>query len=293
MGYGAVDDAESRRALARALELGVTLLDTASVYGCGHSESLIGEVIAGRREQVVIVDKIGYAFDVAKREVIGPDPSPAGIRASCESTLSRLRTDYVDILQLHLFDLPIEQTLEVQSVLDSLVREGKIRHHGWCSEDPEATARFAEGSPHASLTTVLLNVLEGDARSLAVADRFDLGVTVRRPLCMGLLTGTLDASTKLAPNDMRVRFGWNLQSGKQAAQLTKLGRIAEVLRTGGRTLAQGAIGWLWARHPRLVPVPGFKSVAQVEENAGALRFGALPESAMREIDALLGHSPRL
>lgn len=289
MGYGAVDDSESRRALARGLDLGVTLIDTASVYGCGHSEKLIGDAIAGRRDGVVIVGKIGYAFDAERRVVIGPDPSREGLRASCEATLARLRTDYLDVLQLHLFDLPIERALEVRETLETLVNEGKVRHYGWCSEDPVRTEQFASGAPHATLTTILWNVLEGDGRVLPVADRLDLGVTVRRPLCMGLLAGKLGASTKLAADDMRVRFGWDLKGGKQAAQLVRLAHIGEALRTGGRTLAQGAIGWLWARHPRVVPVPGFKTVAQVEENAGALRFGPLEPDAMAQIDDLLAN----
>jgi aryl-alcohol dehydrogenase-like predicted oxidoreductase len=285
MGYGAVDDAESRRALACALELGIRFFDVAGVYGCGHAEVLLGEAIGGYPDAVVAA-KFGYTFDADTRQVTGTDISLAGIRSALEQSLKRLGRDHIDIYQLHLFDLPLETALEVSGVLDGLVQEGLIRHYGWCCEQPEKLAAFAQNS-HASVVPILLNLLEGNRALPALCDDLGLGVMVRRPLGMGLLTGKIQAGHHFDPTDMRLRFGWDLVQGKQAKHLKTLGALRECLTTGGRTLAQGALGWLWAIHPNLVPIPGFKTVIQVQENVGAMQFGALPASTMLEIEAVL------
>ncbi len=290
MGYGPVDDAESLRALHRALELGVRFFDVAGVYGCGHAEILLGQAIRqaapGVRDDVVIAAKFGYTFSETQREVTGTDVSPAGIRAALEASLKRLRRERIDLYQLHLYELPLPQALEVRGVLDDLMREGLIRTYAWCNEQPEAIRAFADGS-QASVVPILLNVLEGDRALPAFCASLGLGVTVRRPLGMGLLSGKLRAGHVFDPSDMRLRFRWNLQDGKQAAQLGKLERIRDLLTVDGRTLAQGALCWLWAFHPSLIPIPGFKTVQQVEENLAALQFGPLSAEVMREIEQRL------
>ena len=290
LGYGPVDDAESVRALHRALELGVRFFDVAGVYGCGHAETLLGHVIrqvtSDVRDSLVIAAKFGYTFSETKREVTGSDVSPAGIRAALEASLKRLGRERVDLYQLHLFDLSLPQALEVRAVLDDLVQEGLIRTYAWCNEQPDAIRAFAAGS-QASVVPIMLNVLEGDRDLPAFCANLGLGVTVRRPLGMGLLSGKLRARHVFDTTDMRLRFGWNLQDGKQAAQLQKLERLRDLLTVDGRTLVQGALCWLWAFHPNLIPIPGFKTVAQVEENLGALRFGPLTADVMREIEQRL------
>lgn len=292
MGYGAVDDAESLRALHRALELGVTFFDTANVYGCGHSERILGRALqaAGRLNDVIIAGKFGWTFDEVKREVLTRDTRPAGIRQALDDSLRRLGRDYLDLYQLHLFDHPLDQGAEVRDTLEALVAEGKIRAYAWCTEDPDRIRLFAEG-PHCVAVPQWLNVLYDSPTTLALCDELDLAALIRRPLGQGLLTGKFHAGSALPENDMRHRFGWNFRTGKQAAQLEHLEAIRAVLTQDGRTLAQGAIGWIWARHPRTLPVPGFKTVEQVEENVGALRFGPLSAEQMQTIEALLGRSP--
>jgi aryl-alcohol dehydrogenase-like predicted oxidoreductase len=285
MGYGAVDDAESRRALACALELGIDFFDVAGVYGCGHAEGLLGQAIS-QHPKVVVAAKFGYTFDQDKRHITGTDISATGIRYALEQSLKRLGREHLDIYQLHLFDVPLEVALDVAGVLDGLVQQGWIRHYAWCCEDPQKLAQFAQNS-RASVVPILLNLLEGNRALPDLCAGLGLGVMVRRPLGMGLLTGKIQAGHRFDSTDMRLRFGWDLVQGKQAKHLKTLGTLRECLTTGGRTLAQGALGWLWAIHPQLVPIPGFKTVAQVQENVGALQFGALPVSTMLEIEAVL------
>jgi aryl-alcohol dehydrogenase-like predicted oxidoreductase len=289
MGYGEVDDAESIRALHHALELGVTFFDTANVYGCGHSERILGRALqqAGRLNNVIIADKFGWTFDENKREVLTRDTHPVGIRRALEDSLRRLGRDHIDLYQLHLFDHPLEEAAEVRETLEALVVEGKIRAYAWCTEDPARIRLFAEG-PHCCAVPQWLNVLYDSPATLALCDELNLAALIRRPLGQGLLTGKFNANSALPENDMRHRFGWNFRSGKQALQLEQLNALRVVLTQDGRSLAQGAIGWIWARHPRTLPVPGFKTVKQVEENVGALRYGPLSVEQMNTIEAQLG-----
>jgi aryl-alcohol dehydrogenase-like predicted oxidoreductase len=286
MGYGDVDDTESVRALHRALELGIRFFDVAGVYGCGHAESLLGQVLHETRAEVIIAAKFGYTFTNTPPEVTGTDISPTGIRYALEQSLKRLKREKIDIYQLHLFDLPLIEALEVAGTLDDLVQEGLIDTYSWCNELPEALSAFARDT-QASVVPILLNVLEGNRELPALCADLNLGVMVRRPLGMGLLTGKLQAGHTFADNDMRTRFKWNFETGKQAKQLQQLRTIKELLCTDGRTLAQGALAWLWAFHPSLVPIPGFKTVMQVEENVAAMNFGALPPAVMLEIQTLM------
>jgi aryl-alcohol dehydrogenase-like predicted oxidoreductase len=285
MGYGSVDDAESIRALHCAFDLGIRFFDVAGVYGCGHAESLLGQVLHQRTE-VIIAAKFGYTFTNDPREVTGTDITPQGIRLALEQSLKRLQREKIDIYQLHLFDLSLDQALEVAGTLDSLVQEGLIGTYSWCNEQPEAIKTFAQATK-ASVVPILLNVLEGDRELPQLCADLGLGVMVRRPLGMGLLTGKLQAGHRFEATDMRTRFKWNLETGKQAIQLRQLEHIKELLCTDKRTLAQGVLAWLWAFDENLVPIPGFKTVAQVKENVSAMQFGALPQEVMLEIDVLM------
>lgn len=285
MGYGSVDDAASTRALEVALELGVRFFDVAGVYGCGHAERLLGNAIK-HYPDVKIAAKFGYTFNQESRVITGTDITPTGIRAALEQSLKRLRRDYIDLFQLHLFDVSLEQAIEVGEMLEELVKEGLIRAYSWCNEQPESIKAFATQS-NASVVPIMLNVLEGNRELPKICNDLNLGMIVRRPLGMGLLSGKLQAGHQFANNDMRSRFQWNLESGKQAAQLKQLETIRELLTVDGRTLVQGALGWLWAIDPNLVPIPGFKTEQQVKENVGAMAFGALPAKTMQEIDAIL------
>jgi len=285
VGWGQVDDAESLRAVQLGLDMGVTFFDTSDVYGCGHSERVLGQALAGRRESVVIATKFGNVFDEETRQITGADASPTAIRQACEASLRRLGTEYIDLYQFHLGDYPAEQAGEVRDTLEELVAAGKIRGYAWSTDDTARVRVFAEG-PHCTAVQHHLNLFDDAPAMIALCEELNLASVNRGPLAMGLLTGKFSAQTQLPPND--VRRGWDFQHGAQATQLGQLEAVREVLTAGGRTLAQGALGWLWARTEKTVPIPGFKTREQVADNAGALRHGPLSPAQMAEINTLLG-----
>ena len=284
-GWGEVDDAQSIRAVHRALDLGVTFLDTADVYGGGHSEIVLGRALAGRRDEVVLATKFGNVFDPETRHIVGSDASPEYIRRACEASLSRLRTDVIDLYQLHVGNLDETEALMARDTLEGLVAEGKIRWYGWSTDDEARAAIFGQGL-HCASVQHRLNLFEGNVKVLDVCDRFDLASINRTPLAKGLLTGRFDADSTFPADD--VRHGWNLSDGTMATWLAKLRDIRDILTSGGRSLTQGALAWIWGKSPRTIPIPGFRTVQQIEENAAAMRFGPLTQAQVGDIDQILG-----
>ena len=289
LGWGEVDDDESVQALRRALELGVTFFDTAAVYGTGHSEEVLGRAFAGRRDEVVLATKFGITFDAGRREVTGNDADPAGLRGQLEGALRRLGTDHVDLYQLHLGDLPTDRALDLVPVLDGFVKEGAIRAYGWSTDDPGRAAAFAEASRATSVQHDFSVVR--DSPVPAVCERFDLASINKAPLAMGLLSGKYTASSRVGADDIRgVSPDWMeyFRDGVPSpALLARIDAVREILTSGGRTLAQGALAYLWARSGRTIPIPGCRTVAQVEENAGALAFGPLTPDQLAQVQALV------
>jgi aryl-alcohol dehydrogenase-like predicted oxidoreductase len=288
-GWGEVDDRESVAAIHRALEEGITFFDTADAYGTGHSETVLGQALAGHRDEVVIATKFGYTHDAGRRALTGKDASPGYIRRACQASLRRLGTDRIDLYQLHLGGLPAGQAGEVTGALEDLVAGGLIRWYGWSTEDPDRAAAFAAG-PHCAAVQHPLNVFADAPRMLAICEAHDLASVNNSPLAMGLLTGKYGAASRLPADDVRSSQPWveYFRDGRPAPEwLARLEAIRAVLSSGGRTLAQGALGWLLARSPRTVPIPGIRTVAQAEQNAAALRLGPLGEQEMREIARLL------
>jgi aryl-alcohol dehydrogenase-like predicted oxidoreductase len=286
-----VDDAESLRALDCAFDLGITFFDTANVYGAGHSERIVGQALAGRRDKVVIATKFSSVFDEASRMVTGSDATPAGIRRACEDSLRRLGTDYIDLYQFHNGGFPVGQVQPVRDTLEALVAEGKIRAYGWSTDSPERAEFFARGK-HCTAIQLQLNVFESNPQVLAICEKYDLAAINRGPLAMGLLTGKYTAATKPSIDDVRgvnspewMKYFKNGQPNPEF--LKQREAVAEVLTSGGRTLAQGALAWLWGRSPKTLPIPGFRTVAQVEENCRALSFGPLDPAQMHQIESIL------
>ena len=141
IGWGDVDDEESIRAIHKALDLGVTLFDTANVYGAGHSERVLARAFEGRRSQVVIATKFNAIFDEATRQVSpGATTSPESIRSACEASLRRLNTDYIDLYQFHDNGYPADKAAPIRDTLEGLVKAGKIRTYGWSTDFPETRA---------------------------------------------------------------------------------------------------------------------------------------------------------
>ncbi|MCW3814234.1 aldo/keto reductase [Micromonospora sp. DR5-3] len=284
-GWGEVDDDESVRTIHRALDLGVTLFDTASNYGAGHSERILGRALAGRRDRAVIATKFGNRSDETTRRWTGTDASPAHAVASLDESLRRLGTDHVDLYQLHINDLPASAALDLIDTLEGLVTQGKIRAYGWSTDNPSSAEAFAEAGPHCAAIQHDESVLHDNPDMLAVCDALDLASLNRGPLAMGLLTGSTRA---VGRDDVRgVAPEWLVwfTDGRPAPVWSaRVAQIREALTADGRTLAQGALGWLLARSPRTVPIPGCRTVAQAEENFATLALGPLPADAFAEVE---------
>ncbi|MCC6615666.1 MAG: aldo/keto reductase [Anaerolineae bacterium] len=287
-GWGEVDDAESIRAIHAALDNGINLVDTAANYGTGHSERILAQALAGRRDQVVIATKFGFNVDEAARRVsryARPEDVISNVRAECEASLRRLNTDVIDLYQLHVWDYPLEHAVELREALEALVREGKIRAYGWSTDSVEAARLFAEGE-HCAAIQHDLNVVKDAPDMLALCAQMNLASVNRSPLARGALTGKYSKATTFDENDVR-RDQWSMDTFFAPA-LEHLDALRDILTSGGRTLAQGALAWIWARSELTVPIPGIRTVAQAKENAGAMRLGPLTGNQMREIDALVG-----
>jgi aryl-alcohol dehydrogenase-like predicted oxidoreductase len=290
-GWGEVDDAESIRAVQAAVDQGVTLFDTADAYGAGHSERVLGQALRWRRSEVLVATKFGYTYHESRREVAGTDVTPGYVRRACDASLRRLRTDHIDLYQLHVADVDPAVAEDVFAVLENLVDAGKIRGYGWSTDDP-VRIRLLRGRRHARVAQFDLNVLSGSDEARTASEDAGLLGLARTPLAMGLLTGKFDSDSRLPTDDVRggaqpwVRY---FTSGRPDPQyLRRLAAVREILTSDGRTLAQGALAWIMARGQRTVPIPGFKSVSQAVENAHAAKRGPLDPDQMARIDALLG-----
>jgi len=287
VGWGNVNDAESITAIHRALDMGVTFFDTAAVYGCGHSERILGKALADHRKQVVIATKFGQVFDEDTRQVLGYNTDPESILKECDASLRRLNTDCIDLYQLHVKGVDKIHVIVIRETLERLVTEGKIRFYGWSTDDAERASLFGEGQ-HCTAIQQRLNIFEGDVRTLEVCEQLDLASINRSPLGMGLLTGKFTTDTQIPTDDVRSRRPSFQQDRRR--ELEKLSQVKDILTQGGRTLAQGSLGWLWARSQKTIPIPGFKSVAQVEENINATNYGPLSEAQMKQIEEVLSGS---
>lgn len=288
-GWGEIDEDEAIRAIHVALDADVTLFDTADIYGTGHSERILGQALAGRRDRVLIATKFGLTFEEYTGIMTGYDASPTYIRRACEASLRRLNTDYIDLYQFHPGDCDPAKVGPVCDALDRLVAEGKIRYYAWGSDSLEGSRIVAERA-HCTSTQFGMNMFEDAPEMLAFCDTYDLAALVNGPLGKGLLTGKFDETTRFSATDLRHQQGWNLQQGALAKQRQVLEQLRDILTSDGRTLAQAALGALWARSERIIPIPGFKTVAQVQENVGALQYGPLSAQQMQAIAALVASS---
>lgn len=297
-GYGVIDDAESVRAIHQAMALGVDFFDTAANYGCGHSERLLGQAVKGRRNQIVIATKFGYCVNEAAKEVTlygekEEDSNVAShLRADVEASLKRLDTDYIDVYLLHIWGLSIERALEAREGLEELVKEGKVRTYGWSTDRTDAIETFST-SPNCGVVEQQLSVLDGNAELLSLCEQLNLASINRGPLGMGLLTGKFAPDSSFSNDDVRNHVNWHpgFKDGRPTqAWLDALESIGEVLTSNGRTLAQGALAWIWARSEQTISIPGFKTAKQIEENCKAMKFGPLTPAQVTEIDEILGRA---
>lgn len=289
-GWGQVDDAQSVRAIELALDLGANLFDTADAYGTGHSEAVLGSALKGRRGEAVIATKFGFTYDEAAKVLKGPDVSPAYIDWASAQSLRRLGTDYIDLYQIHVGELDADSADRAGEALEGLAEKGRIRAWGW-STDNAAAARRMLKFPHFAAVQQELSVLCDGPDMLALCAEAGLASLNRSPLAMGMLSGKFTAGSRLEAGDVRaaghawVRF---FADGRPRPEtLARVEALRDLLTSGGRSVAQGALGWNLARSPHTIPIPGFKTEAQVRDNLGALDRGPLPAAVMAEIDVIL------
>ena len=284
-GWGKTDDGESVRAIHAALDAGVALFDTAASYGAGHSERILGVALKGRRDQAVIATKFGHLVNEADQTVYPDDTQIlANVRSDVESSLRRLGTDWIDIYQLHQAAYDPEPAVELRAVLEELVQAGKIRWYGWSTDQVDRAGIFAEGE-HCTSIQFRLNALLDNLEMRRLCADVELAGIIRDPLHRGMLTGKLSSATTFPKDDIRSRTDYG--SEQIVRELKTAETLQELLRAGGRSMAQGALAYIWALDPHLIPIPGFKSVAQIRENAGAMQFGPLEPEAVAQIQAIV------
>jgi aryl-alcohol dehydrogenase-like predicted oxidoreductase len=283
IGWGKVDDDESVAAIHAALDAGITFYDTANIYGAGHSERVVGRALAGRWDDVVIATKFGNLFDEDAKQATGRDASPASIRQQCDESLARLGTDAIDLYQFHIGDYDPVRAEEVVATLDELVAAGKIRSFGWSTDDPDRAKVFAR-SPNCTAVQLHANVIDDNPAMVDLLEAENLAGVNRGPLAMGALTGKFTRASTFADDDVRRRFDF---AGREGRTLDALEQIRDILTGQGRTLAQGALCWLLARSSTFVPIPGIRTVAQAQDNGGAIAHGPLSEVEMTEIETML------
>ncbi|MFI9103005.1 aldo/keto reductase [Streptomyces fildesensis] len=280
------DDEQSVRTIHRALELGVTLIDTAEVYGPYTNEELVGRALKGRRDQVVLATKFGLISYTGRQS--GPDSSPASVRAAVEGSLTRLGTDHIDLYYQHRVDpgTPIEETV---GTLAELVAEGKIRHIGLSEAGPDTIRRAHAVHPVTAVQSEYsLFTRDPEARVLPVLRELNIGFVPFSPLGRGFLTGAIRSPEQFAADDFRAdnpRFtGENFQHNLDLAD-----QVAAIAAEIGVTPGQIALAWLLAQGQDIAPIPGTRRVVRVEENTAAdtlhltdeqlARLSALPPAA--------------
>jgi aryl-alcohol dehydrogenase-like predicted oxidoreductase len=281
--YGSTDDTEAIATIHRALELGVTLLDTADMYGPYTNEELVGRAIRGRRDAVVLATKCGIVRDPKDGALRGLDGSPAYIHAACDGSLKRLGVDHVDLYQLHRADpkVPIEDSV---GAMADLVRAGKTRFIGLSEVGPETLRRAARVHPIATLQTEY-SLLTRDVEAAVLPACRALGVAflAYSPLGRGLLTGRYRSRADFEAGDFRLtnpRFA----DAALEANVRLVESVAALAAEKRCTSAQLALAWLLARGEDIVPIPGTKSRQRLEENVGAVDV-ALTAADLARLDA--------
>jgi len=282
--YGGHDDAESITTIHRAIDLGITLLDTSDSYGPKTNEQLVGRAIKDRRDGVAVATKFGF--------VRRPDGSWAGVsgrpeyvRQACDASLARLRLDHIDLYYQHRVDpsVPIEETV---GAMADLVRAGKVRYLGLSEAAPATIRRAHSTHPISALQTEYsLWSRDPEAEILPTCRELGIGFVAYSPLGRGFLSGQIRRYEDLAPDDWR-RSNPRFQGENFTKNLELVARIAELAQAKKRTSSQLALAWVLAQGEDIVPIPGTKRVRYLEENAAAAAI-TLSAAELEALDAVL------
>ena len=278
---------ESKRAIRVAIDRGINFFDTADVYGAGRSERLLGEAIHSVRQEVVIATKFGEMFDEDTGEEPEGEVTPEYVEKACDSSLRRLGTDVIDLYIFHLQDFPLDRAVGIRDALEDLVARGKIRFYGWSTDDVERAKLFAKGK-HCAAVEHRLNVFMDAPDMLELCEEENLASINRVPLMIGVLTGRWHRGDSLPDSDRR--SDWFRDEGFLET-LDRAESLRPILTREGRSYVQGALAWILARSPRAVPIPGFRTVAQVEELADSMQHGAMSRENFEAVAALVSARP--
>jgi aryl-alcohol dehydrogenase-like predicted oxidoreductase len=279
--YGETDENESIRTIHRALELGITHLDTADMYGSGANEELVGRAIAGRRDEVVLATKFANRREDGRRWI---DNSPEWIRQACDDSLRRLGVDYIDLYLMHRRDpeVPIAESV---GAMAELVQEGKVRHLGLSEVSADTLREACLVHPIAALQSEWSLFTRGIEREIVPAAReLGVGIVPYAPIGRGLLAGALTSPDDLSDDDFR-RHHPRFTRENLDRNLELVARVREMAAEVGCTPVQLALAWVLTRGEDVAPIPGTKHVKYLEENAGAVDVH-LTEDQLRALDEL-------
>jgi len=280
--YGDGDDHESIATIRRALDAGLTFLDTAAMYGAGANERLVGRAIEGRRDEVVLATKFGIVRDPEDPHARGIDGRPEHVKQSCDESLGRLGVDHIDLLLQHRVDpeVPIEETV---GAMGELVQAGKVRHLGLSEAAPD-TIRRAHGT-HAITalqTEYSLWTRDVEEEILPTVRELGIGFVAYSPLGRGFLSGRFHSPDDFEEGDFR-RNNPRFQGENFERNLELVRRVREIAEEKDATAGQLAIAWVMAQGEDVVPIPGTKRLRYLEENLGAADIG-LSGDDLRRLD---------
>jgi aryl-alcohol dehydrogenase-like predicted oxidoreductase len=288
--YGTPDAAEATATIDRALELGITLLDTADIYGFGENEQLVGKAIAGRRDNVVLATKFGIYIDPDGRDSRSVRGDPEYVRQACDASLGRLGVDHIDLYYQHRPDtgVPIEETV---GAMADLVTAGKVRHLGLSEASAGTVRRAAAVHPIAALQTEWsLFSRDIEAEIVPTCRELGVGLVPYSPLGRGLLTGTVSSLDELQGDDFR-RTQPRFQGDNLERNLELVAVVREIAAGHDATPGQVALAWLQAQGDDVVPIPGTKRRTYLEENVAALDLELSADDVAR-LEGLTPVGPR-
>ncbi|WP_332660707.1 aldo/keto reductase [Brevundimonas sp.] len=278
--YGqASDEGQATAVIHRALDLGVTFLDTAEMYGPHANEVQVGKALAGRRDEAFVATKFGIGYN-AERTALTVDGSPANVRRAIEGSLTRLGMDHVDLYYLHRVDpdTPIEETV---GAMGRLVEEGKVRFLGLSEARPETLRRGHAEHPITALQTEYsLWSREPEDELLATCEELGIGFVPYSPLGRGFLSGEIKSVDDLAEDDFR-RSNPRFQGENFRKNIELVDAVSEIAKDKGVTAAQLALAWVLAQGEHLVPIPGTRRIRTLEENAAAVDVVLTPDDLAR------------
>lgn len=289
IGWGEVDDNVSKAAIAAALEHGILHFDTAQAYGCGHSERVLGEALKAHPD-VAIATKIGLEIDTETKELTGVLTDPDVIRKTIDASRKRLGRDRLDMVLNHNNALPVEDARPSFDLMAELHEQGIVAAYGWSTDVPDSLRAFAD-YPGFTAVEQAMNVLRPATHMVKAVEETQMLSLIRSPLAMGVLGGKYDANTRFSKDEVRgSKPGAQdyFKDGKITdAYMAQLNAVSETLTSDGRSLAQGAIAWLWGQTKNAMPIPGFRTPEQVHDLCGALEHGPLSPTQMAEIEMIL------